>query len=161
MAGKIKVRFNIIDFLIVALVLLAVIALFLRPTVVKQIERLSAADTVTVSFVADQVTAEQLEQLNEGDVLRAEGERIGELTSFSSRPAQTIRLVSPNSDTETAYYQKATLSDLYTVTGQLKLTGSDRENGFYVGGELYVGVGTVLYLEADSYVLAVQINGIS
>lgn len=161
MAGKTKAHFNIVDFLLIALLLLAVVAIFLRPTVVEQIGKLSANDTVIVSFVADDLTAAQIEQMAEGDLLSYRGERFGELTVFSSRPSETMQLIDPEESTEHAYFQKVTLSDSHTVKGQLRLTGSDRENGFYVGGNLYVGVGTVLYLQADSYVMTVQITGIS
>lgn len=161
MAGKTKARFNIVDFLLIALLLLAVIAIFLRPAVISQIGKLSASDTVMVSFVADDVTAAQLEQLNEGDVLTCNGIRFGELTAFTSLPSETMQLVHPEGDAEQPYYQKVTLSGSHTVKGQLRLTGSDRENGFYIDESIYVGVGTVLYLQADSYVLTVQITGIS
>lgn len=161
MAGKTKAHFNIVDFLLIALLLLAVVAIFLRPKVVEQIGKLSANDTVIVSFVADDLTAAQIEQMAEGDLLSYRGERFGELTAFSSRPGETMQLIDPEGGDERAYFQKVTLTDSHTVKGQLRLTGSDRENGFYVGGNLYVGVGTVLYLQADSYVMTVQITGIS
>lgn len=160
MAGKTKVRFNIVDFLLIALLILAIVAIFLRPTVVEQIAKLSANDTVIVSFVAEEVTSAQLDRMAEGDLLTYEGEQFGELTAFTSLPGEAMQLVDPDGE-EPAYYQKVTLPEQNTVKGQLRLTGSDRENGFYVGANTYVGVGTVLYLQADSYVLTVQITGIS
>lgn len=161
MAGKTKVRLNIVDFLLIALLILSVVAIFLRPMMVEQIGRMSANDTVIVSFVAEDVTAEQLERLNEGDLLSYNGAHFGELTAFTTMPSEKMQLIEPEGSAEQAYFQKVTRQGSQTVKGQLKLTGSDRENGFYVGGNTYVGVGTVLYLRADSYVLTVQITGIS
>lgn len=161
MAGKRKTRLNIVDFLLIALLLLAVIAIFLRPTVIEQIAKLSANDTVIASFVADGVSAEQLAQMNEGDRLSFKDAYFGELTAYAETPSETVRLVEPENADEQAYYQKVTVPDSYSVKGQLRLTGLDSENGFFVDESIYVGVGTVLYLQADSYVLTVQITGIS
>lgn len=161
MAEKRKTRLNIVDFLLIALLVLAVVAVFLRPTVIRQIDKLSAGDTVIISFVADDVSASALEQIKEGDLLSCGGSKFGELTAFSVSPAEEVILVQPENAAEQASYRKVTVPDRYSVKGQLRLTGDDRENGFYVDENVYVGVGTVLYLQADSYVLTVQITGIS
>lgn len=161
MAGKRKVRLNIIDFLLIALLILAVIAIFLRPTVVEQIGKLSANETVVVRFVAENVSAAQIDKMAEGDLLACNGERFGELRSFTASPSEVLQLVDPEGTGEHAYYQKVILPEQNTVSGQLRLIGNNKENGFYVGGNTYIGVGTVLYLTADSYVMTVQITGIS
>lgn len=161
MANKGKTRLNIVDFLLIALLLLAVIAIFLRPTVVAQIGKMTANDTVIVNFVADEVSAEVLEQMTEGDRFMSGDTSFGELTAFAEAPAEEIRLIDPDNAAESAHFQKVTVPGRYSVKGQLRLSGSDRENGFYVDDKIYVGVGTVLHLRAESYVITVQITGIS
>ncbi len=161
MAVKTKARFNIVDFILIALLILAVLAIFLRPAVIAQIGKLSANDTVIISFWADDVTKAQLDQIVEGDKFFYNDESFGELTSFTSSQAKTMQLIHPDSATEVSFFEKVTLPDRYTVKGQMRIVGSDREDGFFAGDKLYVGVGTVLYLKSDSYVLTVQITGIS
>lgn len=161
MASKKNVRFNIVDFLIIALLLLSLIAIFLRPAVISHIGKLTANDTVIVGFCADEVTQTQLGQMKEGDILNCDGSEFGELISYFETSAQTMKLITPDVQGEQSFFEKVTLPGLFSVKGQLRLTGSMREDGFYVGENRYVGVGSVLYLEADSYVLTVQITSIS
>lgn len=161
MAVQKKVRFNVIDFLLIMLVLLAVVAMFLRPTVLNKLEKLTAVDTVVVSFCADRLTEDEYTMLAEGDLLTVNDSTFGELLSFSIEPYQTLQLIQSDVESENPFFESVVEPGRYTVKGQIRLTGAKRKDGFYAGGNLPVGVGSVYSVQSDSYVLTFQIIGIS
>lgn len=161
MATQNKVRFNVVDFLLVLLVILSVVALVLRPKVLEKISEMTATETVVVNFYADQLSEEECNALTVGDLLTVgEGEN-GELLSYSILPYKTLQLIESDAGTENAFFKEVTEPDLYTVKGQLRLTGSRQQDGFYVGGTMPVGVGSILEIQSDSYILTLEIVGIS
>ncbi|MGM9647944.1 MAG: DUF4330 family protein [Eubacteriales bacterium] len=161
MATQRKVRFNVVDFLLIILVILSVVALFLRPTVLKKIGELTATDTVVVSFYADGLTEDECNMLMAGDVLTVEDGTEGELLSFTVQPYQTMHLMESDVQSEGSFFKKVSEPGLYTVKGQARLTGTRKDDGFYVGGDLQVGVGSTIQAESDSYILTLEITGIS
>ncbi|MBQ8382083.1 MAG: DUF4330 family protein [Clostridia bacterium] len=161
MAVQKKVRFNIVDFLLIVLVILSVVALFLRPTVLKKVEQLTATDTAVVSFYADGLTEEECNILAAGDVLSAGNGADGELLSFSVQPYQTLHLIESDVQSESSFFKEVTEPGLYTVKGQARLTGARKDDGFYVDGNLQIGVGSILQVQSDSYILTLEITGIS
>lgn len=161
MATRKRVRFNIVDFLLIVLVLLSAIALFLRPTVLDKLSKLTASDTVVVSFYSDCLTEEEHGTLAEGDFLRVGDGTFGELLSYSVQPYQTFQLIESDVQSEHPFFKEVTDPGLYTVKGQARLTGTRREDGFYVGGNLLIGVGSTVEVQSDSYILTLQITGIS
>lgn len=158
---QMKARFNAVDFLLLVLVLLSVVALFLRPTVLERIGKATASDTVVVSFYADRLTEEEYAMLTDGDRLTVDGTTFGELLSFSTQPYQTLQLMESDVQSENPFFEAANEPGLYTVKGQIRLTGARREDGFYAGGDLLVGVGSSYTVQTDSCVLTLQITGIA
>ena len=156
-----KIRFNIIDFLLIVLILLSVSALVFRPMVLEKLGKLTANDTVVVSFCADQLTEDEYNVLAQGDQLVLNGDSFGELLSFSVQPYKTLQLIESDVDSEHPFFSEVVEPNLYTVKGQIRLTGKQREDGFYVSGDLQVGVGSIVKVESDSYILTLQITGIS
>ena len=161
MATQKKVRFNVIDFLLVVLVILAVVAMFLRPTVLAKIGELTANDTVVVSFCADRLTEDEYSLLTEGDVLTVEDGVFGELLAFTTEPYRTLQVIESDVELENPFFESVVEPGRYTVKGQIRLTGAQRSDGFYAGGNLPVGVGSIYQVQSDSYILTLEITGIS
>ena len=161
MVNQKKVKFNVIDFLLVVLLLLAVIAMFLRPKVLEKISQLTANDTVVVSFCADRLTVDEYALLTEGDILTADGEVFGELLDFATEPYRTLQVIESDVEVEDPFFESVVEPGRYTVNGQIRLTGDLRSDGFYAGGKLPVGVGSIYQVQSDSYILTLEITGIS
>lgn len=161
MAVRKKVRFNIIDFLLIVLILLSVAALIFRPMVLEKLGKLTANDTVVVTFYADHLTEDEYNVLAQGDKLTVENDPFGELLSFSAQPYKTLQLMESDVESEHPFFSEVTEPGLYTVKGQIRLTGVQREDGFYVAGGMQVGVGSIVEVQSNSYVLTLQITGIS
>ncbi len=161
MATRNKVRFNVVDFLLIILVILSVVALFLRPTVLKKIGQLTATDTVVVNFYADGLTEEECALLQNGDSLAVGKSAEGELLTFSVQPYMTLQLTQSDVQSESAFFKEVTEPGLYTVKGQARLTGTRKEDGFYVGGSHQIGVGSKVETVSDLYILTLEITGIS
>ena len=156
-----KVRFNVIDFLLVMLVILAVVAMFLRPQVLAKIGQLTANDTVVVSFCADRLTEDEYALLSEGDILTVDDGVFGELLAFTTEPYRTLQVIESDVELEDPFFESVVEPGRYTVKGQIRLTGNKRSDGFYAGGNLPVGVGSVYQVQSDSYILTLEIIGIS
>ncbi len=161
MASGKKVRFNVIDFLLVVLILLSIVAMFLRPTVLEKIGEFTANDTVVITFYADRLTEEEYAMLTEGDQFQLNGNEFGELLVFTTEPYRTLQLIESDVESEAPFYESVIEPDLYTVKGQIRVTGTKRQDGFYAGGNLPVCVGSVYTVQSDSCVLTLQITGIS
>lgn len=161
MAIRNKVRFNIIDFLLIVLILLSVAALVFRPMVLEKLSKFAANDTVVVSFYADRLTENEYSVLKQGDQFTVNEDRFGELLSFSVQPYKTLQLMESDVESEHPFFSEVAEPGLYTVKGQIRLTGVSREDGFYVAGDLQVGVGSIVEVKSNSYVLTLQITGIS
>ncbi len=161
MAAQKKLRLNIVDFLLIILVLLSVVALFLRPTVLEKIGKLTATDTAVAVFYADNLTEEEFRMLAAGDIWRVDGEKVGELLSFSSQPYQTMQLIQSDVASENPFFEKANVPGKYTVKGQVRFTGTRRQDGFYLGGNVLVAVGSQMEVESNSYILTLEISGLS
>lgn len=161
MATQKKVRFNVIDFLLIMLVILAVVAMFLRPNVLAKISELTANDTVVVSFCADRLTEDEYSLLSEGDILTAEDGVFGELLAFTTEPYRTLQIIESDVELENPFFESVVEPGKYTVKGQIRLTGDQRSDGFYAGGKFPVGVGSVYKVQSDSYILTLEITGIS
>ena len=158
--GK-KVRFNVIDFLLIVLILLTVFAMFLRPMVLEKISEFTANDTIVVTFYADRLTEDEYAMLTEGDKFQLGAYEFGELLVFTTEPYRTLQLVESDVESEEPFYESVIEPGRYTVKGQIRVTGTKREDGFYVGGSLPVCVGNVYTVQSDSCVLTLQITGIS
>ena len=161
MATRKKVRFNIIDFLLIVLALLSIAALVFRPTVLEKLGKLTVNDTVVVSFYADCLTEDEFNVLKQGDHLTVKGDPFGELLTFSVQPYKTLQLMESDVESEHPFFSEVIEPGLFTVKGQIRLTGTQRDDGFYIAGNLQVGVGSIVEVESDSYALTVQITGIS
>ena len=161
MAGGKKIRFNVIDFLLIVLIILSVVAMFLRPTVLKKISEFTANDTVVVSFYADRLTEEEYAMLTEGDHFTVGDSDFGELLAFTTEPYRTLQLIESDVEGEAPFYESVVEPGRYTVKGQIRLTGDKRKDGFYADGNLPVGVGSIYTVQSDSCVLTLQITGIS
>lgn len=161
MATQKRVRFNVIDFLLIVLIILAVVAMILRPTVLQKIGEMTANDTVVVSFYADRLTEDEYAMISEGDLFTVDDAEFGELLAFTTEPYQTLQLIESDVESEAPFFESVVEPGRYTVKGQIRLTGAKRQDGFYVGGNFPVGVGSVYCVQSDSYVLNLQITGIS
>lgn len=161
MSAQKKVRFNVVDFLLILLVILSVVALFLRPQVLEKISELTATETVVVNFYADRLSEEESNALSVGDRLTVGDGEYGELLSYTVQPYQTLQLIESDAEAENAFFKEVTEPDLYTVKGQIRLTGIRRTDGFHVGGNFAVGVGSIVEIQSDSYILTLEIVGIS
>ena len=99
--------------------------------------------------------------LANGDALSASSGAEGELLSFSVQPYRTLHLIESDVQSENPFFKEVTEPGLYSVKGQARLTGSRKNDGFYLGGNLQIGVGSTIEIQSDSYILTLEITGIS
>lgn len=151
-----KTRFNLIDFIIIAVVISCIIATVFRGVIIDKLKFASNADTAKISFYAENLTQQELMYIAIGEELSLNGETFGVIKDYASG-AQTV--VVPTEDK--AGFTSATDNSLYTITGELEIKGKNTEEGFFFGTDTHVGVGKMLSLEGKKCSISIVITKIT
>lgn len=151
-----KTRFNLIDFIIIAVVICCIIATVFRGAIIDKLRFASSADTAKVFFYAENLTEQELTYITVGDELSFENETFGVIKDYVSY-SQTV--VVPDADK--AGFTSATDGSRYTITGELEIKGRNTDEGFFFGSDTHVGVGKVLSLEGKNYNISIVITKIT
>ncbi len=150
-----KTRFNLVDFIIIAVVIACIIATVFRGAIIDKLKFSSNADTAKVYFYAENLTEQELAFITIGDELSLDGETFGVIKDYVSY-SQTV--VVPTTDK--TGFTSATDGSLYTITGELEINGQNTDEGFFFASDTHVGVGKVLGLEGKNYNISIVITKI-
>jgi len=138
---KTKFRFNILDFLILAIVALCIAGAVLRGGV-KTTDKKLEMQTAVISYRVDNIQKESLRYFRSGDPIDSQtlgchlGTLVGEVTGkaavyYVEDDGQIIK-------TESA-------ADRIDVYGQFEAEGTMSESGFLIGGTQYIAPGMSTY----------------
>lgn len=154
--GKEKLRFNIIDLLIILAVLACVAGIFMRYNIIGKLGSSSESDSVEISFVIRNIRMTSVDALKEGDVFywKQNDMKVGELVSKTWDYAEVFIRDSDYTIHQTYNEEK------YDVRGVLSATGSVTSDGFMLGGTQYVGPGKEMVLMSKNITVTVVITDI-
>ena len=148
-----RIKFNILDFCIILFAILLIFAsLFWKDIRGKFILNEKNAE---YSFVVKGLTEETVKSVSIGDnfYFSEDGTYAGKIDSVEyEREIHYVSLI----DGSNVEYE----SDLYTLSGKVKITGKEKENGFYIGEKYFTVPGKKFYLETDSVELIIEITRI-
>lgn len=151
-----KTRFNMIDLIIVLIIIACIIGTVFRGTILDRLSFSSSADSVKVSFTAENLTYEDISVLNTNDTLYLSEKSFGTLTSMSY-VKQTI--VVPSQDQLS--FTEALDPAHYTLTGEIEVSGKNTDKGFFFDSDIHIGVGKVLNLESSKCAISIVITKIT
>ena len=151
-----KTRFNMIDLIIVLIIIACIIGTVFRGTILDRLSFSSSADSVKVSFTAENLTYEDISVLNTNDTLYLSEKSFGTLTSMSY-VKQTI--VVPSQDQLS--FTEALDPTHYTLTGEIEVSGKNTDKGFFFDSDIHIGVGKVLNLESSKCAISIVITKIT
>ena len=151
-----KVRFNLIDFIIVIVVIACIVGTVFRATILEKLSFASNSDTATVMFYAENLTSEELASISIGEELSLDGETFGVIKDYASF-AQTVVVPTPDG----ASFTQAVDNNLFTITGELEIRGDNTESGFFFGSDIHIGVGKVLSLDGEKCNISIVITKIT
>jgi hypothetical protein len=145
-----------IDIIIVLIIVACIIGTVFRGAILDRLNFSSSADSVKVSFSAENLTYEDVSALQTGDMLYLSGKSFGTLSSMSY-VKQTI--VVPSKDGLS--FTEAIDPEHYTLTGEIEISGKNTDKGFFFDSDIHIGVGKVLNLESSNSAISIVITKIT
>ena len=158
MNDKPKVRFNIVDFLIVVAVIAAILTLIFRGTLTELIGNVIYTQDAVLSVRVDGLSEEQAEQISEGDILWLGDEKLGSVISKSSENSHRMILDASGAGSE---FQSVRDPEHFDLTFSVSVKGVYSDDGFHLFGRSFVGVGEKLKVISDKYGYEVTIISIT
>ena len=152
-----KLRFNIIDLLIVVIVLGCIAGAVIRYNVIDRIVLDTTRDEVKISFMVSGVTPQIAGAIVDGEEFYVVGSdyTIGVLTEHNISNAL---IVEANDNGQPVESFDDTLRD---VRGSFRSHGVVREDGFFLGGTMFLAPGKTLIAESKSVRFSLIITEIS
>lgn len=157
--NKTKVRFNIIDFLVIVAILAAILALVLRGPILTRIGRVVYSDDAALSLRIGGLTKAQADGISEGDVLSLLGEELGKIASCSVSESKTVLYVEDGNGG--GQFIGVNDPEHFDVIFTVNVKGAANSDGFYIFGSQYVGVGQTMVLTSDTYSYEVTVVSIT
>ena len=151
-----KTRFNMIDIIIVLIIIACIIGTVFRGAILDRLSFSSSADSVKVSFTAENLTKEDITALKVGDEFSLSDKSFGVLKSVSDEK-QTI--VIPSEDKLS--FTTALDPEHYTLNGEIEISGKNTDKGFFFDSDIHIGVGKVLNLESSNCAISIVITKIT
>lgn len=153
-----KRHFTVLDFGLIVILVLAVLGIGFRTVIADWIMKSAPTETVSVSFKAEGISAEQLSHMKTGHVLSHDGSELGKLSSFSFDKSKAV-IEEKDADGKVIF---TTVEDgeSITVTGTLDVIGRYTDRGFVCQDDLNLYVGKILNIQTNSYSITVVITEI-
>ncbi len=149
-----KTRLNLIDLTIIIVVAACIITTVFRGAILEKLSFASNNDTATITFCAENLTADELAFMNIGERFELDGESFGVMKSYDA-PYQDVVILK-----EDGTFDTATDSTLYRLEGTMEIKGRNTENGFFFGSDTHIGVGKVLSLDGEKCNISIVITKI-
>lgn len=174
-----KIRFNIVDVIIILLIIACVVGVVLRGTIKEKISQTISTEVAYVTLVAENVPEEFLELFEDADKVYSNSEELGLMISNAYKEQTEIVLdlnekyeykeiddgngnyIKIVEKTVSPEFEKATNPNTYTVTCQIQVNGQDKNDGFYLRGVDYIGVGKMLNISIENHSFTMIITKIS
>ena len=152
-----KVRFNIIDFIIIVVVIGCIAGVVIRFNVVDKLVLDTKRDEVKISFAVAGISPQIANSINDGDEFYVVGseELLGTLLSHSLSNAHTVV------SNENGYPVESYDETLRDVRGVFAAAGVSGEDGFLLGGTLFLAPGKTLSVESRNVRISLIIREIS
>ncbi len=141
-----KIRFNLIDLVLIIAVLSCVVGIYLRYNAADKFGVNHELDSFTVSFEIENIRYTSADAFHEGDLfyLDEKNQTLGNLIAIdSTAPSKTVYIDSKG-NYKTLYYPEDSRIDL---TGRVLAEGIMTERGFLLGGNTYLAPGETYYVE--------------
>lgn len=145
---KSKVKFNIIDFLIVFVVLAVLVSVFLRESTLDIFKEKKQDVIVRYTMLVEGLRDTSMQYINEGTKLYLldEGDFFGEVKSVEFAPSKTF------GTSENGSLVEVTDPLRYDATITVECKAYKTETGYMVNGEYFVAIGKVVYTKSSEII---------
>ena len=152
-----KVRFNIIDFLIIVIAIGCIAGVIMRYDIIDKIVVDRERDEVSVSFMITGISPQISDQIKDGDEFYVVGAstRLGVLADHTVGNAEKVEA------NENGFPVRSYDDTSRDVRGTFTSYGVKNEDGFFLGGTLFIAPGKTLTIESRNVRVSVIITEIS
>lgn len=154
-----RIRFNLVDLVLIIAVLACVTGVYLRYNVSEQFGVNHELNTFTLSFEINNIRYTSADAFPEGDAfyLKSPDKLLGTLLSIDSTSPTEVVYTDDKGNYKTAYYPEDTRIDL---TGRLQTTGIMTESGFLLDGNTFLAPGQTYAVQTPRIDISVTITAI-
>ncbi|MBQ3100423.1 MAG: DUF4330 family protein [Clostridia bacterium] len=152
-----KIRFNIIDFLIIVIAIGCIAGVIMRYDIIDKIVVDRERDEVSVSFMITGISPQISDQIKDGDEFYVVGAntRLGVLEDHTVSNAEKVEA------NENGFPVRSYDDTSRDVRGTFTSYGVNNEDGFFLGGTLFIAPGKTLTIESRNVRISVIITEIS
>ncbi len=150
-----RVRFSILDFVIILLILISLIGLALRYDLIRKLFNRTALIEARVSFVAEAITPEEAAAFSVDTVFYTENGLFGTLFSAESEPA--VLLYENGAGVPVSYES----SELRDVSGIFSVSAIFTDDGCLLGGNTYIAAGSRFTVRAAGAAVEITVTDVS
>ena len=152
-----KVRFNIIDFLIIVIVIGCIAGVIMRYDIIDKIVVDRDRDEVSVSFMITGISPQIADQIMIGDEFYVVGasNKLGVLADHTVTNAEKVEA------NENGFPVRSYDDTSRDVRGTFRSYGVNNDDGFFLGGTLFIAPGKTLTIESRNVRISVIITEIS
>lgn len=164
MNGEKKNRFNIIDAIIVALVLVCILSVVFRSFELKKLSSGVDLEEYTLYFKVDNIRSSSLEYFISGDSVRIKSSN--KVLGIFEEIIQHVPAVGAYNDNGgEVFYPELEGDDpfeetRYSVFGSISVMGKMTDSGFFLGGEIYLAPNGVLSVVTEHLETQIKITSI-
>lgn len=153
-----KPKVTALDFMILLLIVLCVVGIIFRSVIANFFIRSVPTENIEISFMAENLTQDEVALVKEGDALYLDEEIFGEITGLSASSSKNVVLSSD--DSGNPVFTEAVDPERYTINGSISVSGRYNGEGFASEDNVQLHVGKILNIYASSYNLTVIITEI-
>lgn len=151
---KRKVRFSVIDFAIIIMIISLLVGVILRYDIAKRLFSKTSLSEAKVTFIAEKITPEQAEAFSEGAKFYINNDSFGTLSGVNKEKA----LLSKDINGTLVFYEDASLID---IKGTFKIKVLRSENGYLHAGNRYIAPGSAFNVMANGVSVRIEILSIT
>ena len=174
-----KIHFNVIDIIVIFLVIACVLGLVFRAEIREKLGKALSGETAYITLVAENVPYEHVKAFVQGNNAYCGSDKLGIIIGYSYTE-QTVIVLDLNEKYEyvpvdagngeyintveriiSPEFKSVYDKQHYTLTCQIQVSGQDKDDGFYLDGVEYIGVGKMLNISTENHAFTMTITKIS
>jgi len=159
-----RIRFNVVDAVLILLAILAIVGVWQRKNLQKLFETGEALESYTVTFEIKKIRSTTVDLLEKGTALYLEDNdtqvSLGTLAEQVSTSAATVYLQNNEGETVKAVYPQDSFEYLLDANGVLNCRGIEHEGTFLLEGKAYLAVNQVVRAYTETADFEIRITGI-
>ena len=154
-----RVRFNLVDLVLIIAVLACLVGVYLRYSAGDEFGVKHELDQYVLSFEINNIRYTSADAFTEGDKVYLDGKEtvLGTILAIDSTSPSEVIYTDDKGDYKMVYYPEDTRIDL---TGRLLSIGVMSERGYLLGGNTYLAPGQTYYVETPRINVSVTITDI-